>query len=171
MPLPYPTKVVLPFDIATAQDMNERHANDVALANGTGIGDNAITPEKRVGGFKTINHSFTSTTGTKTITGVGFAPKAITVFSRRSHQSAAVPGIGQASFDGSTITQGAQASVVATSGNRTIQSTSAAFVSAQSGTDNSLYRGIVTSFDADGITVNITADDQAAREWTINFYG
>lgn len=42
MPLPYPTKVVLPFDIATAQDMNERHANDVALANGTGLNDIAV---------------------------------------------------------------------------------------------------------------------------------
>lgn len=46
MALPYPTKVVLPFDIATAQDMNERHANDVALAAGTGLNDGAITADK-----------------------------------------------------------------------------------------------------------------------------
>ena len=46
MPLPYPTKVVLPFDIATAQDMNERHANDVALADGTGLDDESVTAEK-----------------------------------------------------------------------------------------------------------------------------
>lgn len=46
MALPYPTKVVLPFDIATAQDMNERHANDVALANGTGLSDGAVTSDK-----------------------------------------------------------------------------------------------------------------------------
>lgn len=44
MALPYPTKVVLPFDIATAQDMNERHANDVALANGSGLDDGAVNP-------------------------------------------------------------------------------------------------------------------------------
>lgn len=46
MALPYPTKVVLPFDIATAQDMNERHANDVALAAGTGLDDGAVTEDK-----------------------------------------------------------------------------------------------------------------------------
>ena len=46
MPLPYPTKVILPFDIATAQDMNERHANDVALANGTGLNDGSVTANK-----------------------------------------------------------------------------------------------------------------------------
>lgn len=46
MALPYPTKVVLPFDIATAQDMNERHANDVALANGSGLDDGAVTSDK-----------------------------------------------------------------------------------------------------------------------------
>lgn len=46
MALPYPTKVVLPFDIATAQDMNERHANDVALAAGTGLDDGAVTTAK-----------------------------------------------------------------------------------------------------------------------------
>ena len=46
MALPYPTKVVLPFDIATAQDMNERHANDVALANGSGLDDGAVTADK-----------------------------------------------------------------------------------------------------------------------------
>ena len=46
MALPYPTKVVLPFDIATAQDMNERHANDVALAAGTGLNDGAVKANK-----------------------------------------------------------------------------------------------------------------------------
>lgn len=46
MSLPYPTKVVLPFDIATAQDMNERHANDVALAAGTGLDNLAVTTAK-----------------------------------------------------------------------------------------------------------------------------
>lgn len=46
MALPYPTKVVLPFDIATAQDMNERHANDVALANGSGLDGGAVTADK-----------------------------------------------------------------------------------------------------------------------------
>lgn len=70
MALPYPTKVVLPFDIATAQDMNERHANDVALAAGTGLDDGAVTASKTSfgGNFTTseVNTGFTWVDG-KTI--------------------------------------------------------------------------------------------------------
>lgn len=89
MALPYPSKVVLPFDIATAQDMNERHANDEALAAGTGLDDGAVTtaklddaavtPAKRTGGYKVgvISGSTFSTTGNKSITGVGFTPKLV----------------------------------------------------------------------------------------------
>lgn len=71
MALPYLTKVVLPFDIATAQDMNERHANDVALAAGSGLDDSSITASKL--DFTTLafgNHSTTEVdTGFKWIDG------------------------------------------------------------------------------------------------------
>lgn len=91
MALPYPTKVILPFDIATAQDMNERHANDVALANGAGLDDGAVTPDKRSGGFKIgfIPGSTFGTTGVKTITGVGFKPKLVKFYLQYDSTSAA----------------------------------------------------------------------------------
>lgn len=40
--LPYPGKVYVPFDILTAQELNEDVANIESLATGTGIGDGAI---------------------------------------------------------------------------------------------------------------------------------
>ena len=70
MALPYPTKVVLPFDIATAQDMNERHANDVALAAGTGLDAGAVTPDQMNLGAQNATEL---ATGTKTSTSYGAA--------------------------------------------------------------------------------------------------
>lgn len=40
--LPYPGKVYVPFDILTAQELNEDVANIESLATGTGIGDEAL---------------------------------------------------------------------------------------------------------------------------------
>lgn len=41
--LPYPGKVYNPFDILTAEELNEDVANIEALADGSGIGDGAIS--------------------------------------------------------------------------------------------------------------------------------
>ena len=103
MPLPYPTKVVLPFDIATAQDMNERHANDVALANGSGLGDGAVTPEKRSGGFASGTMTV-SATGTQAVSGLDFAPKFVRI-TVASISSGAIVATSTAVFDG-TDTRG-----------------------------------------------------------------
>lgn len=96
MPLPYPTKVVLPFDIATAQDMNERHANDVALANGSGLDDRAVKADNvdfTTLGMKVgvIPGSVFSVAGTRTFdTGAGYKPRIIrfTAFPSNSTTSA-----------------------------------------------------------------------------------
>lgn len=44
--LPYTMPPVSPFDVITSQAENERIANIESLADGTGIGDNAITASK-----------------------------------------------------------------------------------------------------------------------------
>lgn len=51
--LPYSMPPVSPFDVITSQAENERIANIKALADGTGIGDNAITASKL--DFATLN--------------------------------------------------------------------------------------------------------------------
>lgn len=44
--LPYPWKSYTPFDILTAEELNEDVANIESLATGTGIGDGAVTADK-----------------------------------------------------------------------------------------------------------------------------
>lgn len=44
--LPYPMSPVSPFDVITSQAENEKIANIESLADGTGIGDNAIPASK-----------------------------------------------------------------------------------------------------------------------------
>ena len=44
--LPYPMPPVSPFDVITSQAENERIANIKSLADGTGIGDGAVTSDK-----------------------------------------------------------------------------------------------------------------------------
>lgn len=46
MSLPYPGKVYVPFDILTAQELNEDVANIESLAAGTGINDAVISYDK-----------------------------------------------------------------------------------------------------------------------------
>lgn len=44
--LPYPGKAYSPFDILTAEELNEDVANIESLADGTGIGDGSVTTAK-----------------------------------------------------------------------------------------------------------------------------
>lgn len=44
--LPYPMSPVSPFDVITSQAENERIANIESLADGTGVGDGAVTSAK-----------------------------------------------------------------------------------------------------------------------------
>lgn len=73
--LPYPGKSYTPFDILTAEELNEDVANIESLATGTGIGDSAI-PE-----LKTIIKSSYSTsevdTGVKWVDGKSIYKKTI----------------------------------------------------------------------------------------------
>lgn len=69
--LPYPMSPVSPFDVITSQAENEKIANIESLADGTGIGDKAITASKL--DFATLNFGNYSTsevdTGFKWIDG------------------------------------------------------------------------------------------------------
>ena len=157
MALPYPTKVVLPFDIATAQDMNERHANDVALANGSGLDNGAVTPDKRSGGFAmgSIPSATLGTTGNKAITGLGFTPKHVDFDLLPTDSSSGTAFFASGAMNDSGLQFYTAIAVSPTSQSR-ISNTNAAFAypSSSSSTTHSLTMEYV-SMDADGFTVNV----------------
>ena len=62
--LPYAMPAVSPFDTITAQETNERIANIESLADGTGVGDGAVTGDKI--DFSTMQSSTSSKTLTNT---------------------------------------------------------------------------------------------------------
>lgn len=64
--LPYVMPDVSPFDVITAQETNERIANIEALADGSGIGDEAITNTKLKTGSGQPGGAWTSYTPTFT---------------------------------------------------------------------------------------------------------
>lgn len=53
MPLPFPNMDFDPFQILTAAEMDQMVANDQALADGSGLNDGAVTPEKLQSGAGT----------------------------------------------------------------------------------------------------------------------
>lgn len=128
-----------------------------------------MTPEKRSGGFKLIVHTFANSTGSQSITGVGFKPKAIIVnWGLPSSTSGAIMSNGRA-VDGSPITQGSEAIYIIASGPGTasLTSTTQAFLRI-GGSGTAAVAATVTSFDSDGITVNMTTTDATTSNRTFS---
>lgn len=126
--------------------------NDASFNDGTGIADGAITPAKRSGGFFITGFN-PSGTGTLALTGAGFAPKAA-LFQQRADTSSTVG----ASATGFATPLGQRASAqYAEQGadDSARSSTSHAFIAL---TTNAVVvvDGVVSSWDADGITLNVT---------------
>jgi hypothetical protein len=134
------------------------------------IADGAVTADKRSGGFVVINHSFTSGTGTETVTGFGFKPKAVWIFSRRTSNTATVVSNGMAYDTGASIVQSAQSAANNTTDARTISSTTESFLSGSTTGDHA-FRGAITSFDSDGITVNVTLNGSIANARDFSIMG
>lgn len=62
MSLPNPDMDFTPFDVLTAEELDEMVANIEALADGSGIGDGAVTPSKLGLGQQTASESASGTT-------------------------------------------------------------------------------------------------------------
>ena len=138
--------------------------------NGQAIADGSVTPEKRSGGFKIIEHNFTGSTGTNKITGVGFKPKGFTCVGMTGDSSTqARQSHGMADESG---TQSGHAFFMQSGSFASKRDTSAAFV-ASNASGGQTFRGVVTSWDDDGITVNVTNGGSFTldRQYFIAFYG
>ena len=129
------------------------------------IADQAVTPEKRSGGFYVGSHTFTSGTGSKSITGFGFKPKMVKAELR------AISSVGFHASSGTAVegmSSQATAGPAGSSGGRTSRSGVLLLGVSDSTT---VYQGDVISWDEDGITVNITQDGSGYRDWIITAWG
>lgn len=118
------------------------------------IAANAVTPDKRTGGYKMIQYTF-SASGSVQITGVGFKPKAVIIngmISTSSSQNRQSKGM--AAYDGAAITQGSHATFTQSGVYQSVDDRTAAFLSINS-SGGVTFKGVITSFDNDGITVNV----------------
>ena len=158
--------------LQTIVDEFNGNITSVNLANGVvttnKLGDGAVTPGKRSGGFYMAIISFSSGSGTKTLTGFGFRPKYVRFISRRT-ASATIHGEGVAYFNGTSIVQYGKSIAANTSAHNTAQDTSNCLLGTQTGGGTD-YRGSITSFDEDGVTINIANDNSNWRDWLVEAY-
>lgn len=169
-----------PNEILTSGKMNQVAANDEALKDATAIDDDAIlerhiaagaiSPALRSGGFKAYRHSWGTGSGSESLTGVGFKPKALIVLARdRSSGSEALSVWGVAAEDDGVITQsgGYMYNISSQNKSYSIENTSSAFIAGSSSSAD--FEAAVTSFDADGITINISNASSSGQMNTFSF--
>ncbi|MBB0998314.1 hypothetical protein G6024_14670 [Dietzia maris] len=159
--------------VDSSMNVTKRVAAEKVLPNGSVVAplipDGSVSPEKRSGGFYAAQITFSAGTGVKSLTGFGFRPKMIQVTIGVSSGATDFQASGTA-VDGSPIVQNFSASSSGTGSFRTIYGTNGTFV-ATSGAAN-IYHGSVTSFDSDGVTVNVTTDAGANfRIWNVTAWG
>lgn len=179
MALPYPGMSFSPFDILTAQEMNNLVSNIQSLSTLTGL--NAGTSRGTlvsdssgnvtVKSPRSINITLNSTTGTQTITGVGFRARAALTQSMGT-ATVLFNGSGSATDMGGTIDQGCTAiRSEGASGTQTL-SENIAFLHVTGG-GSGLLRGSITAFTDDGFTINITTMTTTAvgpRQWRVTLF-
>lgn len=149
-----------PFDILTAEEMNDLVENIEALAAGTGLNDGVVTPSKRAGGFAVgvIPNATLGTTGNKPITGVGFMPKMVrfTVLPvTNSTASTTGNGVMSTTSQFATSTASIGGSTLARA---SITTGAILWIGANGAT--SLVASYV-SMNADGFTINVTTASNA----------
>lgn len=149
-----------PFDILTAEEMDDLVENIESLADGSGIGDEAVTPEKRSGGFAVgvISGATLGTTGNKAITGLGFTPKLVR-FTTLNTTSTNVFNGGWGAMDESGV-QFALLSWVASTTNGRISFTDGCIGYFTEHTLVSMKASYV-SMDNDGFTINVSTANNA----------
>lgn len=140
----------------SAAKWNQLGENDAGFRDGTNISDGVITPAHRSGGFYGVAHDFSTGTGTKTITGVPFAPKALIVLGHGAGSGTTYTNTDGYAVDGSPIVQGAKPGAASTAAAFSTSSETAAFYSRTPAADQ--FIGAVTDFTSDGIEVNVTTN-------------
>lgn len=140
----------------SAAKWNILGTNDASFNDGTGIGAGVITPVKRAGGFKIAGITVAGT-GSLAVTGVGFQPKFLEIYTLPATAST-VMETGYGATDGtaqfSTATRADQ-----DSSDASVQSNTTGCLLAITTNAITLVAASITSFDTDGFTLNVTVRD------------
>jgi hypothetical protein len=153
-------------------NLDNSNIDSAAAISGSKLADASVTPAKRSGGFALITHAFANSTGSQSITGIAFKPKAIIVgWGLPSATTASIASNGRA-VDGSPIMQSSESIFVDGSSRVTLTSTSNCFVR-PNGSGGTTFAAAVTAFNSDGITVNVGTTDATAtnRTFQVLFLG
>jgi hypothetical protein len=154
----------------SAAKWNLLGSNDASFRDGTGISNGVITPAHRTGGFVAGSYDLGAGTGSVSITGLAFAPKAlITLGTTNTSGTSGTWATGYAYNNSGTPVQGAKAGGSSSTPNGFSNSSTTQAFLATSATATT-FVGAITSFNSDGITVNKTTNS-ASQVWLIMFMG
>lgn len=179
MALPYPSMSFSPFEILTAQEMNNLVSNIQSLSTLTGL--NAGTSRGTlvsdssgnvtVKSPRSINITLNTSTGMQSITGVGFRARAALTQSMGS-ANVLFSANGSATDMGGTIDQGCTAiRSEGSAGTQTLYE-GQSFLHVTGG-GSGLLRAVITEFTADGFNINITTmgtTSTGPRQWRVTLF-
>lgn len=159
----------VPFDILTAAELNNMNDNIVALADGSGLDNDAVTPDKRSGGYKVGYFNAPAATGNHSVTGIGFKPRLVefTISYNALDNDRLLMSNGWMDEFGN---QGYSAIYWTSALTRTRSSNGSAFVGYYSpgGTFAQELVGQYVSMDSDGFTVGITSTNTRYHiQWAV----
>jgi hypothetical protein len=145
-----------PFEPLPASRLNNIDEDILALSDGSGLEDGAVTPAKRSGGFYVdiIPPATFASTGNKTISGIPFRPKLVR-FDILQTNSSGTPGGGSGVADGTN-----QYVWGFSTGRETSTSHCIIRASAGGGGGVSMRASLVT-FTDDGFTINVDVASDA----------
>lgn len=155
MALPNPGMVAVPFDIYTAEELNDTYANIEALADGSGLDDGAVTADKI--DFATVGidgGTFTPNTTTIKIT-TGFKPREVEFFFFPATATSLYESKGWSINTSSGIKH--RSATVYGGGSSFRRVSSSAYSILLTNATSTFVQGAVTSFDDDGFTITMSS--------------
>jgi hypothetical protein len=151
----------------SAAKWNILGTNDASFNDGTGIATGAITPVKRSGGFVAgqISAATFSSTGNKSVTGVGFTPKFVMFFVMPSAATNASTNAYGAMTTTIQFNTWASSNSAGNTSSRNNSTTACVGWGTSSASSYNMAASYV-SMDADGFTINVgTADGTFAVQY------
>lgn len=150
----------------TKNDLTEQKTNSILIAAGKWGGNSFVSDNISKDGsmdrpFKIARFQIGATTGIQTITGVGFRPRAVEIFSVITSGTQAYSSVGV--YDG--VRSEVNATSADTAGNTGSLAATPVIIQIKSGTGTTISEANISSLDQDGFTINNTV--VTSRPWCI----